>query len=45
MNFPDVSVGKQGTLMLHGDREFDRELRWLVDRGSGKEGGPHISLD
>jgi len=45
ITFPDASVGKQSTIMLHGDREFGRELRWLVDNGSGKSGGPHISLD
>ena len=45
MDFPEVSVAKAGTLMLHGDREFDKELKALVDEGSGKDGGPHISLD
>ena len=42
--FPSVRVNKSGIYYLHGNTQFDRDLKQLQNEGTGKDDA-HISLD
>jgi len=43
--FNNVRVGKNGTIDLNGDNEFEKDLYTMSKLGTMKEGYPHISMD
>ena len=43
-DFPSVKVNKSGIYYLHGDTQFDKDLKKLQNEGTRKDEA-HISLD
>ena len=44
-NLPNITVSKSGGVyQLDGNGKFERELHALTQKGTGKDGLPHISV-